>query len=29
MQDHINKVTTLAEQLEVIGAPVNDDDIAM
>ena len=29
MQEHINKVTTLAEQLEAIGAPVSDEDIAM
>ena len=29
MQQHINKVMTLAEQLEGIGAPVNDEDIAM
>lgn len=29
MQEHINKVTTLAEQLEAIGATISDDDIAM
>ena len=28
-QEHINKVTTLAEQLEAIGAPISDEDIAM
>jgi hypothetical protein len=29
MQSHINKVNTMAEQLEAIGAPVSSDDIAM
>jgi gag-polypeptide of LTR copia-type len=28
MQDHINKVMTLAEQLEAIGTAVSDDGIA-
>jgi gag-polypeptide of LTR copia-type len=28
MQDHINKIMTLAEQLEAIGAAVRDDGIA-
>lgn len=29
MQEHINKVTTLSEQLEAIGAKISDEDIAM